>query len=226
MKHFETQLESALLKHDQSDDASHDLYHARRVKLAALDMAQRAGQGDEEVLIAAAYLHDLVNVPKNSPQRTQASRLSAEAAEPILKGLGMKDEKIQAVKHAIEAHSFSAGIEPQTIEAEILQDADRLESLGAIGIARTFYIAKVMNSGLFDGGDLFAQSRELDDKTYGVDHFALKLLQLHKTMRTPQGRAIALERTQYMVGFLKQLARESGFTYPELDENWQVENAP
>ncbi len=220
MIEFEKNLEAALKAHDQSEDASHDLYHARRVKLAALDIAQRRGEGDEQVLVAAAYLHDLVNVPKNSPDRSKASKLSAEAAEPILKELGVSAQKIEQIKHAIEAHSFSAEIPPQTIEAKILQDADRLESLGAIGIARTFYIAKIMNSHLFHGGDLFASERELNDKSFGVDHFALKLLKLHKTMQTKEGRDVARERTDYMIGFLKQLAAETGFTYPEDDELW------
>ncbi|MFS8181170.1 HD domain-containing protein [Pseudovibrio denitrificans] len=226
MIEFEKKLEAALKAHDQSDDASHDLYHARRVKLAALDIAARRGEGDEEVLVAAAYLHDLVNVPKNSPDRAKASKLSADAAEPILQELGVSTDKIERIKHAIEAHSFSAEIEPQTIEAKILQDADRLESLGAIGIARTFYIAKTMNSNLFHGGDLFASERELDDKAFGVDHFALKLLKLHKTMQTKEGREVARERTDYMIGFLKQLAAETGFTYPEHHDLWIEEEAP
>ncbi|KZL12560.1 putative hydrolase [Pseudovibrio axinellae] len=220
MIEFEKNLEDALIAHDQSADASHDLFHARRVKLAACEIARRRGEGDEEVLIASAYMHDLVNVPKNSPDRSKASRLSAEAAVPILTELGVSEDKIKQIQHAIEAHSFSAEIEPQSIEAKILQDADRLESLGAIGIARTFYIAKVMDSNLFDGGDLFACNRELNDKAFGVDHFALKLLQLHKTMQTKEGREVARERTDFMIGFLKQLANETGFTYPSDSLLW------
>ncbi|SDQ97000.1 HD domain-containing protein [Pseudovibrio sp. Tun.PSC04-5.I4] len=220
MTEFESKLETALLEHDNSEDASHDLFHARRVKLAALEISKRRNEGDHEVLIAAAYLHDLVNVPKNSPDRAKASTLSAQAAEPILRNLTVSDEQITSIQHAIEAHSFSAGIEPKTIEAQILQDADRLESVGAIGIARTFYIASSMNSGLFDGGDLFGENRDLNDKTYAVDHFALKLLQLHKTMCTKEGREVAKERTDYMIGFLKQLAAETGFDYPAGNERW------
>ncbi len=220
MIEFEKKLETALKAHDGSEDASHDVYHARRVKLAALEIAERRGEGDKEVLIAAAYLHDLVNVPKNSPDRSKASRYSADAAEPILRELGVSSMKIDQIKHAIEAHSFSASLTPQSIEAKILQDADRLESLGAIGIARTFYIAKAMDSNLFHGGDLFAEHRKLDDKSYGVDHFALKLLKLHKTMQTEEGRQVARERTDFMIAFLKQLANETGFTYPVENELW------
>lgn len=106
MIEFEKNLEAALKAHDQSDDASHDLYHARRVKLAALDIARRRGEGDVEVLIAAAYLHDLVNVPKNSPDRAKASKLSADAAEPILIELGVSAEKSRRSNTSLKRIAF------------------------------------------------------------------------------------------------------------------------
>lgn len=212
-------LEAALTEHLQRNqvsghDASHDIWHARRVDQNAKAIAQQEDTGDETVLTAAAYLHDLVNVPKNSPDRHRASSLSAEAAKPVLVDLQFNEPTIKAVQHCIEAHSFSAGIEPLTLEARILQDADRLESLGALGIARTFYIAGKMDSDLFHGGDPFAASRALDDKQYAIDHFKLKLLTLADTMQTDAGRAIARQRTDSMRGFLDTLAGELGFEQP------------
>ena len=149
-----------------------------------------------------------MNVPKDSDQRDQASRLSAEAAGPILKELGFSDEEIKAVQHMIEAHSFSAGIKPETLDAEILQDADRLEALGALGIARTFYTAGKMNSSLFHGDDPFGESRALDDRNYAVDHFKVKLLGLAETMKTDAGREVAHERKAFMERFLEELSWE------------------
>ncbi|HDO7482899.1 TPA: HD domain-containing protein, partial [Escherichia coli] len=73
-------------------------------------------------------------------------------------------EKIEAVCHAIAAHSFSAQIAPLTTEAKIVQDADRLEALGAIGLARVFAVSGALGLALFDGEDPFAQHRPLDDK--------------------------------------------------------------
>lgn len=200
--------------HDANHDASHDIHHARRVKRNALAIAAREGQGDHTILIAAAYFHDIVNVPKNAPNRHAASKLSAEAARPILDDLDFSQPDIAAIQHCIEAHSFSANIEPNTIEARILQDADRLESLGALGIARTFYIAARLESELFDGEDPFAEQRPLDDKRFAIDHFKTKLLTLADTMKTDAGKTIANERTATMRTFLNALAGEIGTTQP------------
>jgi uncharacterized protein len=203
-------LEAVLSAHDDGEDASHDVHHSRRVKANALAIAARERAGDAVILIAAAYLHDIVNLPKNSPRRAEASRLSAEAAGPILRDLGFDAGMIAATRHAIAAHSFSAGIAPETMEARILQDADRLEAIGALGIARVFYIAGKLGSRLFEGDDPFAAARPLDDKTFAVDHFAVKLLRLAETMQTASGRAIAVERSDVMRTFLDQLGSELG----------------
>lgn len=205
------QLEQALSDALTGDDGSHDVHHGRRVKQNAFKIAELEGAGNHRILAAAAYLHDLVNVPKNAPNRNQASRLSAQAAAPILKGLGFEDREIAAVRHCIEAHSFSAAIAPTTTEAKILQDADRLESLGALGIARTFYIAGKMSCDLFHGEDPFCTGqRDLDDKRYAIDHFKVKVLGLADTMQTQAGKAIAQERTATMRAFLAALSNEIG----------------
>lgn len=203
-------LEQAFMRLAGNDDASHDIHHARRVRAAALDIAAEEGDADREVLCAAAYLHDIVNLPKDSPDRAKASQLSAEAAVPILRDLGFEDSKIEAVCHAIIAHSFSANIAPETLEACIVQDADRLESLGAIGIARTFLIAGKLGSGLFDGEDPFAGKRPFDDRRFALDHFAVKLLRLPETMQTQGGRKLARLRAATMRTFLAALGEELG----------------
>jgi len=212
---LESKLESVLRDHIDGEDGSHDIHHARRVKLNAEEIAKREGAGDMRQLVAAAYLHDLVNVPKDSPQRDQASRLSAEAARPILLELGFEEDEIGEIQHAITAHSFSANVPPETLEAKILQDADRLEALGALGIARTFYIAGKLSSQLFDGEDPFAEHRELDDARFAVDHFQTKLLGLADTMQTESGREVAKERRAFIVRFMEELGGEIGARYSE-----------
>ena len=152
----------------------------------------------------------LVNESKNSPQRSQASKLSADAAGPLLIELGFQPNEVASIQHSIVAHSFSADVAPQTVEAKILQDADRMESVGALGIARTFYTAGKMASLLFEGDDPFAANRPLNDKRYAVDHFKAKLLGLCETMQTNAGRRVAKERTKHMQAFLDQLAIEIG----------------
>ena len=209
LEELQQRLEKFLADHDDGADGSHDLHHARRVLLNAKEIARReSAPVDLRVLTAAAYLHDLVNLPKDSPQRAEASRLSAEEARPILEELGFAAEEIEATQHAIVAHSFSANIPPETLEAKVLQDADRMEALGALGIARTFYVAGKLSSALFHGDDPFAADRDLDDSRFGVDHFKLKLLGLADTMQTASGRELAAERTRSMRRYLDDLAGE------------------
>lgn len=189
-------LASALLEDMSSgDDGAHDLAHILRVFRNAMRIHAREG-GDGRILAAAVLLHDCVAVEKSSPQRSQASRLAAEMARGLLEALGWAADDIDAVAHAIAAHSFSAGITPETLEARILQDADRLDAIGMIGAARCFYTAGRMGSALYDPFDPKAERRPLDDRAYAIDHFPAKLLKLADGFQTAAGRAIAHERHQ------------------------------
>lgn len=191
-------------------DGAHDLGHVRRVLANARRIAQDEGGADETVLIPAAILHDAVNLPKDHPHRARASRLSGRVAAEFLATLPFDPAaKIAAVAHAIEAHSFSAAIAPETREAEILQDADRLEALGAIGLARMFLIAGQMGGALFDPEDPLARNRSLDDRRFALDHLEVKLFPVAATMRTPAGRAMAQERVEWMEAFRARLLREA-----------------
>jgi uncharacterized protein len=176
-----------------SDDGSHDIAHILRVFRNALRIHALEG-GDGKVLAAAVLLHDCVSVEKNSPLRAQASRLAADKARSILSGMGWDAGSVEAVAHAITTHSFSANIAPQTIEAKILQDADRLDAIGMVGAARCFYIAGRMASGLYDPADPLAKHRPLDDKSFAIDHFEVKLFKLADGFQTEAGRALATER--------------------------------
>jgi uncharacterized protein len=190
---YET-LAAELIPHaTEGDDGSHDIAHILRVFRNAMRIHGVEG-GDGEVLAAAVLLHDCVSVEKNSPLRNQASRLAAEKAAGILAGLGWDGETIAAVGHAILTHSFSANVTPETLEAKILQDADRLDAIGMIGAARCFYIAGRMGSGLYDPADPLAKDRPLDDKAFAIDHFAVKLFKLADGFGTATGRALALQR--------------------------------
>jgi uncharacterized protein len=177
----------------EGDDGSHDIAHIHRVFRNAMRIHAEEG-GNGEVLAAAVLLHDCVSVEKNSPLRAQASRLAAEKAEAILAELGWSKEAIAAVAHAVITHSFSANIEPQTLEAKILQDADRLDAIGMVGAARCFYIAGRMGSALYDPADPLAKDRPLDDKTFAIDHFETKLFKLADGFRTEAGRSLAQQR--------------------------------
>ncbi len=194
------------LNQNSASDGAHDLGHLRRVWRLAKALAD---QGDDLLIVlAACYFHDLANYPKNHPNRSRSSIDSAKRAREILMEMNFPEEKIIGVCHCIEAHSFSANIEPQSGEARIVQDADRLESLGAIGLARTFYVAGQMGSMLFCPQDPFAQERALDDKNFAIDHFENKLLRLPATMKTIAGKREAERRAEYLRGYLTRLKEE------------------
>ncbi len=193
----------------EDGDPSHDLGHFRRVWALARRLAvTEAPDADMLVLLAASYLHDLVNTPKDSPARAEASRLSARQAVALLSEADFPADRLEAVAHAIEAHSYSAGIEPRSREAEILQDADRLESLGAIGLARLFAVSGRMGRRLLDPDDPFAERRPLDDVAFAIDHVKTKLDRLPARMRTATGRRLAEQRLAFVHRFLEELARE------------------
>lgn len=198
---------------DGPTDAAHDLTHVERVASWALRLAALEG-ADPATVWAAAWLHDLVHVPKNSPDRARASLLSAQAATRFLEEAGWTAAPVDAIAHAIAAHSFSARIVPETVEAEVVQDADRLEALGAIGLARCLMLGGQMGSRLVDPSDPWARHRPLADDRISVDHFFAKLLGLPATMRTEAGKREADRRVVLLKDFLRQLAREAGFPDP------------
>ncbi|CAB3760069.1 phosphohydrolase [Burkholderia sp. MSh2] len=202
-------LARTLLAHwnDTHDDGAHDTSHLQRVwKNAAAIQAEEGG--DAEVLLAATLLHDCVAVEKNSPLRAQASRLAAEKARRVLTSLDWPDAKIDAVAHAIEAHSFSACIAPLTLEAKVLQDADRLDAIGMVGVARCFYVAGRMGSALYDPDDPHAERRALDDTRFALDHFRTKLLKLSTGFQTVTGTRLALVRRDRLHRFLEEFSDE------------------
>src|SRR5271168_1197457 len=162
---------------DASNDGSHDISHLNRVWRTARLIAAEEG-GDLRLLAAAVLLHDCVAVEKDSPLREHASRLSAEKAQQMLEELQWSGAEVEAVTDAIRTHSYSAGLTPGSLEGRILQDADRLDAIGAVGIARCFYTAGRMGSRLYDALDPQAKERNLDDRRYALDHFPIKLLRL------------------------------------------------
>ncbi|WP_299693421.1 HD domain-containing protein [uncultured Tateyamaria sp.] len=202
-------LEAEVAQHwaGQSDGA-HDIWHIRRVWASC----QRIADGldaplDMQVLVIAAYLHDIVNIPKGDPRSKDAAQLSADHAVAWMAARDLPGQ--EAVAHAIRGHSYSAGHPCETLEAQVLQDADRLEALGAIGIARCFTVAGQMGAALAHGHDPLAQGRALDDKRFALDHFETKLFDVAQTLNTAPARAMAAPRVALMRAFQVALADEA-----------------
>lgn len=205
--HWEAVFEAEIFKVASVDDPAHDILHFRRVVKMAKLLAD-SEKARLEVVIPAAWFHDYVNVEKSSPLRNMASRMSAQKAIEFLTSVAYPAEFYEDIFHAIEAHSFSAGVPCRTIEARVVQDADRLDALGAIGIARCFTVAGVLKRELYSSQDPFCQARAPQDQDFTLDHFYQKLLKLPLQMQTTTGKVEAAKRLLAMQVFLKQLSTE------------------
>ncbi len=206
------QLQAACLEYlsdAMTADPAHDISHVKRVVQNTIRLTE-VENGNAEVTVPAAWLHDCVSVAKDSPLRKQASKLAAQEAARFLESVNYPSGLLAPIYHAIEAHSFSANIETQTLEARIVQDADRLEAVGAIGITRCFLTGGSLGTPLYDTSDPFAENRDPDDRRFTLDHFYCKLLGLAETMKTEAGKTEAIKRTDYMREFLQQLGSEIG----------------
>ncbi|MCE3018814.1 MAG: HD domain-containing protein [Pirellula sp.] len=190
-------------------DAGHGIDHVRRVVSNAVLIGEQEF-ASMSIVLPAAWLHDCVIVPKNSPLRSQASRMAAEKAIEFLSEIEYPKEFVPPIIHCIHAHSFSAKIACDTLEAKVVQDADRMEAIGAIGIARCLMTGGAMKQRLYDPDEPFPVGRPYQDSVQSVDHFFAKLLGLAATMQTDHGREIAKRRTSFMLQFLHELAEEIG----------------
>ena len=198
----------------RAGDAAHDVEHVRRVVATATALAAEEG-APLAVVVPAAWLHDCVHVPKSSPDRARASRLAADEAVRLLAAWGYPAALHGEVAHAIEAHSFTARVAPRTAAARVVQDADRLDALGAVGLARTLMLGGALGRPLYDPTDPFCAHRPPDDGAATLDHLYTKLLGLAATMTTAAGRREAVRRTAFLHAFLTELGREIGRPVPD-----------
>lgn len=207
LKNWEIKFEQKIHEIAKSDDPAHDLLHFKRVVQIAKQLCEIEG-GQFEIIVPAAWLHDFVIVPKDSPLRNQASRLSAEGAIEFFKSVDYPTKFYDDIAHAIEAHSFSANIEVKTLEAKIVQDADRLDGLGAIGIARCFATAGLLKRAFYCSEDPFCDVREPNDSQYTLDHFFKKLFKTAETLKTSAGKKEGQRRIEIMKDYLSSLREE------------------
>ncbi|MFN7225239.1 MAG: HD domain-containing protein [Paracoccaceae bacterium] len=191
-----------------AQDGAHDLGHIDRVRGNCQQIMADEPRLDVDALHLAVIFHDVVNLPKDAPNRADAAALSAQVAADWLASHAWPAARILLVTHAIEAHSFSAGVSPRTAEARVLQDADRLDALGAIGLARMFAVSGALGRALFDPDDPLGLHRPLDDRAFALDHLEVKLFGLAQSMHTPTGRTMAEERVDWMCSFRSRLLRE------------------
>ncbi len=188
-------------------DASHDFQHIERVYQNALAILQSEPTADAEVVKIAVLLHD-VSDKKYTDSKEQEEQLIAE--------LPLSEDKKQHIRDCIAQVSFNGGneLEATSLEAKIVRDADRLDAIGAIGIARTFAYGGAKGRKLYDKDEEaranMSESEYRQKNTSSVTHFYEKLLLLKDLMVTEKGKKMALERHQFMESFLQQLQHEIG----------------
>ena len=189
------------------NDPAHDFEHIMRVYHNAQKIVKKE-KANLKLVLSAALLHDIVSYPKSSKRSKLSSIDSAKKSKLILKKYDFTVEEITVVSDAIKEHSFSQNKIPQTLEGKILQDADRLDALGAIGIARVFATSGSLSRSFYNINDPFCNKRNPDDDIWAVDHFFNKLLKLESLMNTTSGKIEAKRRTRILKEFLKQLKQE------------------
>ncbi|MEN8241087.1 MAG: HD domain-containing protein [Chloroflexota bacterium] len=203
-------IDQARRLYDNSNQV-HDFDHVLRVYRLAEQIAGQEG-ADLEIVRAAALLHDVDDSSSGGEEaRLEHHEASAAYAGRILKEEGWPDERIQAVQSCIRTHRFRAGLAPETLEAKVLYDADKLDAIGAIGAARSLAFA------VLDGQPLYAEPSETFRETLKIEageaytayhEFLFKLSKIKGKMHTEAGKALAEERHRFLAGFFEQLRAE------------------
>ncbi len=188
-------------------DPGHDIAHIVRVMKNCRLIGELEG-AKLEVLLAAAILHDVVNLPKNHPERLQASQMAAKKSQAILEESGFSRVEMERISAVITEHSYSLGKKPSSIESAVLQDADKLDAIGAVGIMRAISCGNRLGAAYYDQADPFGERRSLDDKAFTLDHFYTKLFKLPELMNTKAAKMEADRRVEFMRAFVEQFTKE------------------
>ena len=184
----------------------HDKYHVERVYNLAIHLARKE-IADLDTVKAAALLHDIARAKEDEGTINDHANEGAKMAQKILEEVSFPKQKIANVIHCIETHRFRKGLAPKTLEAKILQDADRLDIIGAIGIARVFTRGGWSNKPIHDPS--IPPKTKYDGKSETtVNHIHEKLLKIKNTINTKTAKKIAEERQTYVEQFLERLLKE------------------
>jgi uncharacterized protein len=184
----------------------HDKYHIERVYNLALRLTQEE-KADLDTVKAAVLLHDIARAMEDEGKITDHASEGAKMARKILNEVNFPANKIDNVIHCIETHRFRKRLAPKTLEAKILQDADRLDIIGAIGIARVFTRGGWSNKPIHD--PTIKPKAKYDGKSEtSTNHIHEKLLKIRDTINTKTAKKIAEERHAYVEQFLERLLKE------------------
>ena len=218
MEEIYRKLKEIVEKELKEASPAHDINHVMRVYNLCLHLAKYEPDVDLDVLKTAALLHDIARVKEG--QDVDHAVLGAEMSEKILRELAYSEEKIKLIKHCIIAHRFRSGNEPKTKEAKILSDADKLDVIGATGIARSFILAgeygqKIYSDTPIDeyikenliGGKSNGRIKDPSKHAPNIE-FETKFKHIPNRLYTRKAKEIAKQRSEYMKQFFERLKRE------------------
>jgi len=200
----------------------HDIEHIERVYNLCLHLSKYESNVDLEILKPAALLHDIARFKEfqDKTGKIEHATLGAEMAEEALKTLGYSREKIEQIKHCIIVHRYRRNRKPRTIEAKILFDADKLDALGTVGVARAFMMAGHYNQKIYSnipiekylkdnvfGGKAEGGLKDVSKHTPNIE-YELKLEHIAERLYTPKAKAMSKERLRFMENFFERLKME------------------
>jgi len=191
-------------------DPVHDFEHVLRVYRMAERLAEAEG-ADLDIVRAAALLHDAEGATSGHESRADHHYASTEFAARVLAEEGWEAERIAAVQHCIRAHRYRGTEKPETLEARILFDADKLDVLGAIGVARVVGYATLAGEPFYEepSSQFLATGKEVEGEAHSAYHEHLfKLRKVRERMFTDTARSIAAERLKYLDEFFERLIEE------------------
>jgi len=187
---------------------SHDWDHTERVLKLALHIGEKEG-ADKEILSIAAILHDIGRTEEENHGKICHAEQGALMAETLLREYDMDEENIKKIIHCIETHRFRGCKVPQSLEAKILYDADKLDSIGAIGLGRTFLFAGEIGAKVHNSKDTdIRNTAEYSKEDTAYREFIIKLRYIKDKIITKEGKKLAEERHKFMVDFFERLNRE------------------
>ena len=191
----------------EKNDSAHDFEHVMRVYRNAEKIC-KSEKINSKLVLTSVLLHDIISFSKNDKRSKHSSLQSARLAERITSKMNFAEDEIKIICDAIEQHSFSKNQKPKTLVGKILQDADRLDAIGAVGIARAFTTGGFTKRPIYNADDPFCSKRKPNDKSWTLDHFFKKLLVLHKGMHTKYAKKEAVKRTKILKKYLSDLRYE------------------
>ena len=194
--------------HFESARSSHRWDHTQRVYRMALHLGEQEG-ADREIVALAALLHDIGRTEEDRSQgRIRHAERGADMARKILAGEGLEDNKIGKIVHCIATHRFRDNKQPETPEAKVLFDADKLDSIGAVGIARAFLFAGEVGAMLHDKNVDPENSDPYSEEDTAYREYLVKLQYIKDRMLTQSGLKLAKDRHRFMTDFFDRLNRE------------------